>query len=162
MPINKDLKDLLRCLNDAGAEYLLVGAYAVIYYTEPRYTKDADLWINPNPENAKKVYEALSKFGAPIRNLTVNDLCNPEMVYQMGIEPNRIDVIMGLSGLRFTQAWKNKKKIKFDDLPLYIIDLNDLIRNKKACGRQKDFIDLEQLNLAKKKIRSKKKSSLKT
>ncbi len=161
MSINKDLKDLLQCLNAAGAEYLLVGAYAVIYYTEPRYTKDADLWINPNSENAEKVYVALAKFGAPIKHLTVADLCNPEMVYQMGMEPNRIDILMGLSGLGFTQAWKNRKKIKFDGQPVYVLDLNDLIRNKKACGRQKDLIDLQQLNLAKKKL-GKKKIRLKT
>ena len=162
MAINQDLKDLLRCLNDEGAEYLLVGAYAVIYYTEPRYTKDADLWINPNPENAAKVRAALAKFGAPIHNLTLDDLCNPEMVYQMGMEPNRIDILMGISGVSFLNAWKNKKKIKFGDQPVYLIDLQDLICNKKAAGRPKDLIDVGQLKLAQKKLKIKQKVRKKT
>jgi hypothetical protein len=90
---NRDFRDLLQCLNEAGARYLIVGAYAVIYHSEPRYTKDLDIWTEPTPDNAGRVWNALVQFGAPLADLTIADLTNPDVVFQMGIEPNRIDII---------------------------------------------------------------------
>lgn len=80
---NRDYRDLLQCLNETGARYSIVGAYAVIYHTEPRYTKDLDLWTEPTPENAVNVWNALVNFGAPLGDLTVADLCNPDIVFQI-------------------------------------------------------------------------------
>ncbi len=72
-------------------DYLVVGAYAVTFYAEPRYTKDIDVLVRPSPDNARRVWEALARFGAPLENVTLDDFTNPDLVYQIGIEPNRID-----------------------------------------------------------------------
>ena len=105
MALNKDYEDLLHLFNTEGVRYLIVGAYAVIYYTEPRYTKDIDIWIESSSDNAQRVYQALKKFGAPLKELTLSDLTNPDLVYQIGIEPNRVDILMGMENINFTDAW---------------------------------------------------------
>lgn len=147
MGVNKDFEDLLRCLNQEKTEFIIVGAYAVIFYTEPRYTKDIDFWINPTTENAQKVLSALKKFGAPTKNLTVEDLTNNNMVYQIGIEPNRIDIIMNIAGVNFSDAWKKKNPTSYGNEKAYILDLNDLIKAKKKAGRPRDLLDLEKLEM---------------
>lgn len=145
MSINQDYRDLFQHLNDAGVKFLVVGAYAVIYHTEPRYTKDIDVWIRPDPLNAQKAYEALEKFGAPMADLTVEDLSNPEMVYQIGIEPNRIDVLMGLGGPSFDESWERRCLDKYGDQPIAIISLEDLIKAKELANRPEDQRDLKVL-----------------
>lgn len=150
MSNNKDYEELLHRFNAAGVKYLIVGAYAVIYYTEPRYTKDIDIWINPVRENAEKVYGALKAFGAPVEQLTLEDLTNPEMVYQMGVEPNRIDILMGIGDLQFSQAWKNRVTTEYGKANTYVIDIDSLIQAKKAADRDQDKIDIKVLELAKK------------
>ena len=97
--MNRDFRDLFSAFNDADVRYLVVGAYAVIHYTEPRYTKDLDIWVEPSQDNAVRVYRSLASFGAPMDNLGVDDLSNPDVVFQIGIEPNRIDTLMGLGDL---------------------------------------------------------------
>jgi hypothetical protein len=154
MALNPDFEELLHLLNSVKAKYLVVGAYAVMVYTEPRYTKDIDLWIASNDDNARRVYQALAKFGAPVGNLSTADLCNPKMVYQIGIEPNRIDIIMGLGKLSFDQAWKRRKKSSYGKENINFISLPDLIRAKKAAGRPHDMIDLSLLRQAWKKTKA--------
>ncbi len=97
--MNSDFKDLLRIFDDNKVKYLVIGGYAVAKHGEPRYTKDIDLWISNNRENAEKVYFALEKFGAPLKNITVEDFTIPTVVFQIGIEPARIDILMGLKDL---------------------------------------------------------------
>jgi hypothetical protein len=148
---NRDFRDLLQCLNDAGAKYLIVGAYAVIYHTEPRYTKDMDIWVEPTPENAQKVWNALVKFGAPLADLTLDDLSNPDIVFQMGVEPNRIDIIMDVEGLRFAEAWENRIISKYEDQTTCILSHDDITRAKKTASRDQDLLDVKSLERAKKR-----------
>lgn len=145
MPINKDYRDLFRILNKNKVKYIVVGAYAVIYYTEPRYTKDIDIWIEPTLKNAKLLWKALSEFGAPLKDIKVEDFCNPDLIYQIGIEPNRIDVIMGISGVKFRDAWQNRTKSTYGKEPISIININDLVKCKKLTNRAQDKADLEIL-----------------
>lgn len=145
---NPDYRDLLRELNSAQARYLVVGAYAVIFHAEPRFTRDIDLWVEPTPENAERVWTALAQFGAPLSDLTKSDLCNPEMVYQIGVAPNRIDVLMGVGGLDFSDAWKNRVESTYGGEPIRFIGLDDLIRAKEAAGRPQDQLDLTLLREA--------------
>lgn len=145
MPVNPDFKDLLHLLNNAGVKYLIVGAYAVIHYTEPRYTKDIDFWIATDSENARKTYEVLKEFGAPLDNISPKDLENPDLVYQVGIEPNRIDVLMGIKGLNFSQAWQNREESTYGEEKICLVSLKDLIKAKEASGRPQDKIDLHYL-----------------
>ena len=91
-----------------------MGAYAVIYYAEPRYTKDLDVWIEATVENAKRVWKALTAFGAPLENVTVEDFCDPELIYQIGAAPNRIDIMMNIRGVEFSSAWTRRVKSSYE------------------------------------------------
>ena len=99
MKPNSDFKELLNLFNQQQVRYLVVGGYAVIYHTEPRYTKDLDLWISVEADNAARVYRALQQFGALLVGITEQDFQVPGVVYQMGRPPARVDIIMGLKGL---------------------------------------------------------------
>ena len=145
MDLNKDFENLIHCLNREGADFLVVGAYAVMIHTQPRYTKDIDFLVRATKKNAEKVYQALQKFGAPLQDLTLEDLSNPELVYQIGVEPNRIDILMGIDGLGFEEAWKNKESFHYGAEPIFVMSVADLIRTKKAVGRPKDLLDVESL-----------------
>lgn len=151
MAVSRDFEDLLRCLNAAKVRYLVVGAHAVSFYTEPRYTKDIDIWVEPSNENAKCVYKALKKFGAPVGDLEPEDLTDPKMVYQIGVAPLRADIMMGVEKLNFTDAWKHKKRTTFGKQKVYLVGINDLMTIKKALGRPQDKLDLTKLSKAKKK-----------
>ena len=117
MSPNSDFKELLNLLNEAEVRYLVVGGYAVIEHTEPRYTKDLDIWISSDRENAERTHAALKAFGAPLTNITVADFTNPELVYHMGHPPARVDVLMGLKGLEFEASWKNRITSTYGDVP---------------------------------------------
>jgi hypothetical protein len=149
MAISSDFKDLLRLFNDYRVEYLIIGGYAVIKYTEPRYTKDLDLWIRANTENAKAVYQALQDFGAPLNELTSNDFAHEGFFYQMGIAPVRVDILMSIGKVNFDDAWPRRTKADFGDVPTFIISRDDLITTKKASGRPQDLIDVKLLEQAK-------------
>ncbi len=145
MPVPSDYKELLRILNRRRVRYLLVGAYAVIHYTEPRYTKDLDIWIKPEIKNATRFYKALKEFGAPLRDIVEEDFTNENLVYQIGVAPVRVDIIMGLSGIKFDQAWKNRKFASFGGVKVNIIGIKELIKSKRKLKRYTDIADIELL-----------------
>jgi hypothetical protein len=150
MDISSDYRDLFRILNRHKVKYLVVGAYAVVYYTEPRFTKDLDIWVKADIKNAEKVYKALKQFGAPLKDVHLEDLTNEHMVYQIGIAPIRVDVIMGIPGIRFDLAWKNRTRSKYGDTQINIIGIKELIKLKEKTGRVQDRLDLDRL-IAKKR-----------
>ncbi len=143
--MNSDFKDLLQALNDAGAEYLVVGGYAVIKHTEPRYTKDIDVWVNNTRENAERVLVALKEYGAPIGDLSIEYLASDDAFFQIGVEPVRIDIIMNLIGLNFEECWERKQVAQVDSIPVNFVSIRDLITNKEASGRPMDLVDVERL-----------------
>jgi len=143
--MNSDFKDLLQALNDADAEYLVVGGYAVIEHTEPRYTKDIDVWVNNTRENAERVLAALAEYGAPVGDLSIEYLTSDDAFFQIGVEPVRIDIIMNLIGLDFETCWKRRLVAQVDGLPVSFIAIRDLITNKEASGRPMDLVDVERL-----------------
>ncbi|MCC7018997.1 MAG: hypothetical protein IT332_04550 [Ardenticatenales bacterium] len=146
MFVNSDFSDLLRCLADNGARYMVVGGYAVVQYAEPRYTKDLDLWISTDPENAAAVFRALKQFGVPLKGLTAADFAEDGYFYQMGSPPVRVDVMMGLPGMRFESAWPNRVVTVFGDLAVSFISKADLIESKRAAGRAQDILDADALS----------------
>src|SRR5262245_43584740 len=121
MFVNSDFSELLRLFNDKTVKYLVIGGYAFIQYAEPRYTKDLDLWISTDTKNAQSVYEALKEFGAPLEALTYADFAQDGFFYQMGVAPNRIDILMGISGAVFAEAWERREQVDFEDLPVFFI-----------------------------------------
>lgn len=142
MSHNEDFKDRFRHLNEEQVEYLVVGAHAVIFYTEPRFTKDLDIWVLATRANAEKVWKAL---GAPLSGVSLDDLTNEELVYQIGVAPNRIDVLMGIAGVDFEEAHRNRVESTYAGERIHIIGKPDLIRAKKATYRKQDQLDLEKL-----------------
>jgi len=149
MYVNSDFSDLLRLFAASGVRYMVVGGYAVVQYTEPRYTKDLDLWIRTDPENARVVYDALRTFGAPLAEIGPDDFAQDGFVYQVGIAPVRVDIMMGLAGVSFDDAWPRREVVDFDGLPVVFIGRDDLVAAKRAAGRPQDLIDAEQLEAAK-------------
>jgi hypothetical protein len=148
VPVNLDFRDLFAALSAEDAQFLLVGGYAVMVYTEPRYTKDLDVWVRPSVENGRKVLAALARFGAPIFDLTLADLARPGVVFQMGMPPNRIDILTAVSGLDFESAWERRLETKFGDVPIGVLGLRDLLLNKELVGRDQDHLDARGLRAA--------------
>jgi predicted nucleotidyltransferase len=138
MKISSDYKDLLRNLNAAGVRYLIVGGYAVMIYTEPNFTKDLDLWVDPSERNAQALFRALAQFGAPLQGIHPADFTEPEVFYQMGVDPVRVDILTSLPGLDFASAWKRKLVVDFDGEPASVISREDLVESKKVTGRARD------------------------
>jgi len=136
---------MLSALNDAGAEYLVVGAHALAAYGLPRATGDFDIWIRTTANNVELVWEALEAFGAPRRKLTKKDLCTPDNIYQIGVAPHRIDILTSITGVEFDEAWKNRTQTNIDGLSVAIIGRQDLVKNKRATGRPKDLADVAWL-----------------
>jgi hypothetical protein len=145
MPGNPDFSDLFSALNAEAVEYLVAGAHAVIYHTAPRYTKDLDVWVNPVPENAARVWRALARFGAPLQDVTEASFTDRELVYQIGIAPNRIDILMGIAGVEFCDAWADRVPTRYDGIPIYVMGRRSLLAAKKAAGRPQDLLDAAQL-----------------
>ena len=140
--LNPDFKDILSCLKDERVEFIIVGAYALAAHGFPRATGDIDIWVRNNSENAQKIMRALVAFGAPVSQLSEEDFTAPDVIVQLGVEPCRIDLLTGIDGVRFDEAWQNKVSITIDDLKIYILSKEDLLRNKLATGRDKDQGDI--------------------
>ncbi len=143
--MNSDFKDLLRLLNVHHVKYLIIGGYAVSYYTEPRYTKDLDLWVEASKINSKKLILALKKFGAPTDNLIEDDFSKKDTLYIFGIPPNRIDILTGVKGVSFAKAWGDREMVKLGNIKIPFVSKEHLKKLKKKAGRPQDLLDLEKL-----------------
>jgi hypothetical protein len=145
MSLPKDWIELLQTFNDANVEYLIVGAHAMAVHGEIRATRDLDIWIARTPENAARAYRALSQFGAPLHNLTVEELQDADLIYQIGVEPIRIDILTDIDGVAFSEAWANRVHGKQEETTFPTIGIDDLIKNKRTSGRPKDLLDIDLL-----------------
>ena len=143
--LNEDYRDILHALSDEKVRFILVGAYALAAHGYPRATMDIDIWVMPSPDNAEAVLRALRVFGAPLHNLTKEDLQKDGTIFQIGVAPRRIDIITAASGLQFEHTYQNSVLINIDGIDVHIPSIDDLIINKKATGRTKDLADAEAL-----------------
>jgi hypothetical protein len=144
--MEKDQRDLLRVFNERKVKYLVVGGYAVSHFTEPRVTKDLDIFIDTSDENVAIVYAALAAFGAPVAGMTPKDFQDPAWGYQIGQPPSRIDILQELTGIDFDSAWDAGEHGMIDtDIPVRYISAADLIKNKLALGRHRDLADVEAI-----------------
>jgi hypothetical protein len=148
MAVNRDFRDLFAALNGAAARYLLVGGYAVSFHAQPRFTKDLDVWVEPTDENAILVHGALVVFGAPLSDLSTADLARPGLIFQMGMPPNRVDILTSIDGVSFAPAWNGRVQTTYGDQAVPVIGLADLIRNKETSGRPQDMLDVQHLRKA--------------
>jgi uncharacterized nucleotidyltransferase DUF6036 len=143
--LNEDYKEILLALADEKVKYLLIGAYALAAHGYPRATMDIDIWVMPSPQNADAVMRALRRFGAPLHNLTKEDLQRDDTIFQIGVAPRRIDIITAASGLQFEEAFAQSLSVNIEGIKVHIPSIDDLILNKRASGRTKDLADAEAL-----------------
>jgi hypothetical protein len=143
--MSPDFRELLLEFNAASVEYLVVGAHALAVYGHVRATKDLDVWIRPDSENADKVIAALTSFGAPLTELLPEDLTRPDTVFQIGIEPLRIDLLTSIDGVDFAEAWIDRFESIFAGVPVNVISRRHLIKNKLSTNRLQDRADVEHL-----------------
>jgi len=146
-----DYVDMLRALVNAKAEFVVVGAHALAVHGVPRATVDLDIHVRASNENAERVVDALREFGAPLaaHNVSVEDFAQPGTVYQLGLPPNRIDLLTRISGVDFDSAWESRVLVTLAGLEVPFIGRGPLIRNKRAAGRDKDLVDVRVLEAEK-------------
>ena len=145
MLTSPDFKELLSLLEKHKVRYLVVGGYAVMKYTEPRFTRDLDLWVSTDKENSNAVFAALKEFGAPLKDLTARDFSKQGYFYQMGNPPFRLDIMMSIPGVEFESAWGGREEVRLGEFLIPFISKADLIKAKEASGRPQDLIDAEKL-----------------
>lgn len=139
-----DFKEFLRLLNSHQVRYLLVGGYAVNLHGYSRYTGDMDIWVEIDPENARKVCAALRDFGfGESSGADQQVFLNERALVQMGVPPNRIDILTTISGVIFSDCYPSRLAFDVDGIPVCLIDLDHLMTNKRATGRLKDLADVE-------------------
>lgn len=141
--LNRDFSDILSEFIAAKVEFLLVGAYAMAAHGLPRATGDIDLWVRCSEENARRIIFALARFGAPLEGIATEDLVDPRYVFQLGVSPCRIDILTAIDGVEFSEAWPSRVMLALGglDVPVPVISLDDLLRNKRSTGRTKDAVD---------------------
>ena len=136
---------MLSALSAEGAEFLLVGGYALAAHGLPRATKDIDLWVRPTAANSARVYRALAAFGAPLDQVGEADFAVPDTVFQVGVAPHRIDLMTSISGVGFDEAWAERSGLRLANLEVAVLSVHHLIMNKRASGRPQDVVDVQAL-----------------
>ena len=143
--INQDFKEFIELLNRNNVRYLVVGGYALAFHGFPRYTKDIDLWVWVNQENAKNLVKTLEDFGFSSLDIKEEDFLSPGYVVQLGQPPGRIDLLTSVTGLDFEQCYETRVQAVIQGLEIDFLDLQSFKKNKKAVGRYQDLADLENL-----------------
>lgn len=143
--LSQDFKEFIALLNQNKVDYLVVGGYAVAIHGHPRYTKDLDIWLWVDQQNANKIMTTLSEFGFNSLELNAEDFLNEGYVIQLGQPPNRIDLLTQVDGLEFSRCYPDKVIVEIEGVAVNFIDLKNLKINKLASGRLQDLADLENL-----------------
>lgn len=144
-PLSKDLQEFIRLLKDQNVEFLIVGAWAVAFHGRPRYTGDLDLFVHREPANADRMMRVIDAFGFGATGIVRDDFLKENYVIQLGVEPNRIDLLTGISGVQFKEAWARRVSGRLGDTEVPFIDRDLLIQNKRASDRTKDLGDIRLL-----------------
>lgn len=140
--LNPDFTDILSAFISEKVEFLVIGSYAMAFHGYVRATGDIDLWIKVSDKNSQRVWAALKRFGAPLLELSETDLTTPNMVIQFGVVPSRIDILTGIEGVEFDEAWVEHEVVVINELRIPIIGKSQLIKNKEASARPKDLNDV--------------------
>ena len=148
MRLEKGFKEFIGSLNKNSVRYLIIGNFALSYYSEPRYTKDIDILVDSTASNADRLMTAIREFGFSDIELGSRDFLEPDQVIQLGIAPLRIDLLTSLKGIPFADAWDRRTTGQYGDIPAFYISKQDLIDHKKLGGRKQDLADIEKLTKA--------------
>jgi hypothetical protein len=147
----QDHKDLFSAFHAHGVKYLVVGGYAVIFYAQPRATKDIDLFIKADPANAQATYAALAEFGVALHDVRPEDFANRSSFFRFGYDPCGIDILPEIPGVDFDAAWERRVEGVIDPksgLKVFFISRDDLVASKLASGRVRDLADVEDIRTA--------------
>lgn len=144
-PLSSDLRDFIHLLNTNSVKYVIVGAWALAFHGRPRYTGDLDIFVARDDENADKLMTVIEAFGFGHAGIKREDFLQVDHVIQLGREPNRIDILTGISGVTFDEAWNNRDQGKIADIAVFFISRDLLIKNKRAANRDKDQGDIKLL-----------------
>jgi len=145
LPSSDHFKELLSHFVENDVRFLIIGAFALSHYVRPRFTKDLDIWVDPSGDNPERTFRALAAFGAPLDGISIKDFRSPEMMLQIGIAPNRVDILTGPDGVVFEDSWKRRERAAYFGIPVSVIGKADLIQNKRVTGRPRDLRDIEAL-----------------
>jgi hypothetical protein len=145
MRLEKGFKEFIGSLNKNSVRYLIIGNFALSYYSEPRYTKDIGILVDSTASNADRLMTAIREFGFSDIELGSRDFLEPDQVIQLGIAPLRIDLLTSLKGIPFADAWDRRTTGQYGDIPAFYISKQDLIDHKKLVGRKQDLADIEKL-----------------
>ncbi|HSB77973.1 MAG TPA: hypothetical protein VLM91_04245 [Candidatus Methylomirabilis sp.] len=145
MEVQQDFRDLLELFNKHKVDYIIVGAYALGFHGAPRYTGDLDVFVRPDPVNARNIMQALQDFGFGSVGLTAADFEEGGRIVQLGFPPVRVDIITSITGVSWEQARSGRVRGQFGDVVVHYISRDDFIANKRALGRKKDMADLEAI-----------------
>ena len=140
-----DFKDFLKLCLDHDVRFMVIGGYAVIHHSRPRYTGDLDLWVDSSLENAIRVVRVLEEFGFPSHSLSTEMITEREKIIRMGFEPMRLELFTKIPGVEFHHCHARCEMVKIGRMQVPFIALEDLKTNKRASGRLKDLQDLEEL-----------------
>ena len=143
--ISRDYEELFSALNTYKIKFLVVGAHAVIFYTQPRFTKDLDVWIPASLNDPTRVYAALKAYGAPLHDMRPSDFQDPTLIFQIGVAPVRVDILIKLPGVTVQEAWTHRQRSRYGKAAINLLGLDELIKTKQASGRLQDKLDLEKL-----------------
>jgi predicted nucleotidyltransferase len=149
--LNNDYREMLSTLCEEKVKFILVGAYALAIQGYPRATMDIDFWVAATKENAAAIMRALERFGSPLDTITLTDFQTENLIFQIGVEPRRIDIITSIDGVNFEDAFSHSILVNIDGIQVHVISKEDIIINKRASGRTKDLADIEMLERGTKK-----------
>jgi hypothetical protein len=144
-----DYKELLSALNNHSVRYMVVGGYAVSHHAQPRATKDLDILVSPDRDNAFAVFSALANFGAPLQGMRATDFTDLSKFFRMGTPPIMVDIMTQIPGVDFESAWERRVEVQIDEqLRACYIGREDLLAAKRAMGRSQDLADVDAMNEA--------------
>jgi len=143
--LSPDFKEFIELLNAHNVQYLIVGGYALAFHGHPRYTKDIDVWIAANTENAERMLTVLTDFGFSSLALSLQDFLEEDNIIQLGFPPNRIDILTSVDGIEFENSTPQSSVIEVDGVNIHLIGIHNLIENKTDSGRLQDLADVEKL-----------------
>ena len=147
----RDYNELLSAFHAHGVRFLIVGGYAVIYHSQPRYTKDLDVFIKADSANALATFTALAMFGAPLQGIRPEDFTDRSSFFRFGRDPYGFDILPDIPGVDFDAAWEHRVEAIVDEstgLKATFISRDDLIASKLASGRLRDLADVDELRTA--------------
>jgi predicted nucleotidyltransferase len=146
IPIPRDFQDFLRLLNEGEVKYLVIGGYAVAYHGYVRYTGDLDIFVELSPENAQKLVTALREFGFDLPKVKPALFLRKGKIIRMGYEPMRLEILNEIDGVSFEECYRQRRVATLGGLRVNFIDIEKLLKNKRASRRAKDLADIEALN----------------